>query len=248
MAFGDPDASTPAFVKANAVTRDATTASFTPPVGAVLCAWAWHDTAGGNLTNTSQVTDSQGLTWTRWYTVSKQDDGVGAANAHIAFSTAAVASSVSMTVTTTGTNTGNGAGLRLRVVTGADTTTPVDVTPVEGTINNAVVSANITAATTGGRAVLQVIDWNFAAAMTAGANVTADIIDTIGAPDDRIFLGVHNSLTTSGVAQTLSTGSPSSGNTNNYGIVVLRPASVAPSLVTPQPLVAPSPAVFRATW
>src|SRR5687768_5907130 len=114
MAFGDADASSPAFAKANVAGKNVTTASFTPPVGALLCVWAWHDTAGGNLTNTSQVTDSQGLTWTRHYTVSKQDDGTGAANGHIAFSTAVVASSVPMTVTTTGTNTGNGAGIRVR--------------------------------------------------------------------------------------------------------------------------------------
>ena len=63
MAFGDQDASGPVFVKTNTAGKAASTGSFTPPTGALLIAFAWHDTAGGNLTNTSLVTDSLGLVW-----------------------------------------------------------------------------------------------------------------------------------------------------------------------------------------
>src|SRR5688572_10609606 len=168
MAFGDADASTPAFVKANAGSKDATTASFTPPVGALLVAFAWHDTAGGNLTNTSVVTDSQGLTWTKRVTHSKQDDGSGANNGHLQISTAVVASSTSMTVTTTGTNTNNPAALYVRVITGADTTTPMDATPTEGHNTNGVVSLAITTVTDAARVFLIAEDGNLAANRTAG--------------------------------------------------------------------------------
>ena len=226
MAFGDQDASGPAFVKASNAGNDVTTASFTPPAGALLIAFAWHDTAGGNVTNTSLVTDSQGLTWTRRATRSKQDDGAGAANSHIAISTAVVASSVAMTVTSTGTNCNDPAGLYVRVITGADTTTPMDATPVEGTTNAAVVSTSITTVTDGARCFLQVIDWNVAAAMTAGTAQTAVVSDTIGGgPDDRIYLGVTDAVTSPAGSTTLSTASPSTGNTQNWIGIAVRPAA-----------------------
>jgi hypothetical protein len=226
MAFGDQDASGPAFVKASNAGNDVTTASFTPPAGALLVAFAWHDTAGGNVTNTSVVTDSQGLTWTIRATRSKQDDGVGAANSHVQISTAVVASSVAMTVTSTGTNCNDPAGLYVRVITGADTTTPMDATPVEGTTNAAVVSTTITTVTDGARCFLQVIDWNVAAAMTAGTGQTAVVSDTIGgSPDDRIYLGVTDAVTSPAGATTLSTASPSTGNTQNWIGVAVRPAA-----------------------
>jgi hypothetical protein len=224
VAFGDADASTPAFAKASSA-QTVTTASFTPPAGALLIAFTWHDTAGGNVTNTSAVTDSQGLTWTRRATRSKQDDGVGAANSHIAISTAVVASSTSMTVTTTGTNCNNPAGIYVRVITGADTTTPMDATPVEGTTNAAAVSTSITTATDGARAFLHVIDWNVAGAITAGTSQTAIVSDTIGASDDRIYLGVTDAVTSPAGSTTLSTASPTSGNTNNWIGIAVRPAA-----------------------
>src|SRR6187455_2246179 len=224
MAFGDQDASGPVFVKANVAGKNVTTGSFTPPSGALLIAFAWHDTAGGNLTNTSVVTDSLGLTWTRRATRSKQDDGAGAANGHIAISTA-VATGAAMTVTTTGTNTGNPAGLYVRVIPGADTTTPMDATPVEGTTNAAVVSTSIVTATDGARCFPQVIDWNVAAAMTAGTGQTSVVSDAIGASDDRVYLGVTNAVTSPAGSTALSTGSPSTGNTNNWIGIAVRPAA-----------------------
>lgn len=226
-AFGDADASTPPFVKANDVSKAVTTASFTPPVGALLVAFAWHDTAGGNVTNTSLVTDTQGLTWTVQATVSKESDGAGFANGHIQVSTAVVGSSVPMTVTTTGTNTGDPAGLYVRVVTGANTSSPMDATPVENTSTNSAISVNITTANDGARVFLQAIDWNVAAAMTAGANQTAIVSDFIGATDDRIYLGVQNAVTSPAGSVTMSTATPVTGNTNNYVAVALRPAGGA---------------------
>lgn len=223
MAFGDPDASTPAYVKANSATKAVTTASFTPPVGARLVAFAVHDTAGGNLTNTSQVTDSQGLTWTRIATHSKQDDGTGANNGHIAVSIATVTSSVPMTVTTTGTNTNNPAGLYVLVATGVDTTTPIDV-QAEGHNTNAVVSQAATVVTNGSRGYIIASDWNLAANMTAGANQTAVVSDGIGAPDMRFYVGRQNAVSAPG-SVTMSTASPTTGNQNNWIVIFLRPAA-----------------------
>lgn len=224
MAFGDADASTPAYVKANAVSKAVTTASFTPPVGAWLVACVVHDTAGGNLTNTSATTDSQGLTWTRVATRSKGDDGAGANNGHIAVSIAKVTTSVAMTVTTTGTNTNNPAGLYVRVITGADAVTLMDATPTEGSNTNAVISQAITVATNGARVMMVACDWNLAANMTAGSGQTAVVSDGIGAPDMRWAVIVQNAVSAPG-AVTMSTASPPTGNTNNYIVIALRPAT-----------------------
>lgn len=232
MAFADADASTPAFVKANAAGRNVTTAAFTPPAGALLLAFADHDTAGGNLTNTSQVTDSQGLTWTVAATVSKQSDGAGFANGHLQISWAIVGTSTSMTVTTTGTNTNNPAGLYCRVITGADATTPVDVTPVEGTNTNGVISVNITTVTNGARVFLGAVDWNLAANMAAGTGQTTVVADGIGGPDMRVFVGIQNAVTSPAGLVTMSTGSPSTGNTNNYAAIAIRPATGGPTPIS----------------
>lgn len=229
MAFGDADASTPAFVKANAAGKNATTASFTPPAGALLVACGWHDTAGGNLTNTSVITDSTGgtLTWAIRSTVSKQSDGTGFANGHLQVSTAVVPGGGvgSITVTTTGTNTNNPAAIYVRVVTGADTTTPMDITPVEGTNTNSAISQAISTVTDGARAFLIACDWNLAANMTAGTSQTAVAADGIGGPDMRVYLGVQNAVTSPAGSVTMSTASPTTGNTNNWSAFALRPAA-----------------------
>lgn len=224
MAFGDADVSTPAPVKANSATKAATTASFTPPVGAWLVAFAVHDTAGGNLTNTSAVTDSQGGTWSQVVVHSKQDDGTGANNGHIAVSIRRITVSAAMTVTTTGTNTNNPAGLYVHVVTGADAVTLMDATPTEGHNINALISLAITVATTGARVFLIASDWNLAANMTAGASQTALVSDGIGTPDMRWAVIVQNATSAAG-SVTGSTGSPNTGNQNNYAVVALRPAA-----------------------
>lgn len=224
MAFGDADASTPAYVKASVATKDVTTASFTPPVGAWLVAFAVHDTAGGNLTNTSAVTDSQAGTWSQVVVHSKQSDGAGANNGHIAVSARKITSSVAMTVKTTGTNTNNPAGLYVRVITGADAVTVMDATPTEGHNVNAVISLAITVATTGARVFIIASDWNLAANMTAGASQTAIVSDGIGAPDMRFYVGVQNATSSAG-AVTMSTATPTTGNQNNYAVIAVRPAA-----------------------
>jgi hypothetical protein len=231
MAFGDADASTPAPVKASVAGKSVTTASFTPPAGAVLYAHAFHDTAGGNLTSTSQITDSLGLTWTLHEVASKADDGTGYNDGHQALWTA-TATGVAMTVTTTGTNTNNPAGLYVRVVVGADTTTPVD-THQDGTSDNAIVSQGLTTVTDGARGVVMATDWNLAANMTAGANQTAVWADGIGAPDMRVYVGIQNAVPSPAGSVTMSTATPTTGNQNNWIAYAMRPAAGGATNLSP---------------
>jgi hypothetical protein len=215
------DASTPAFASSN-TGATVTTASFTPPAGAVLVAVAFHDTASGNLTNTSIVTGG-GLTWTIRATRNRAD--AGGQNAHVQVSTAVVGSSAAMTITTTGTNCLGPVGLYMFVMTGADTTTPFDDID-EGSNTSGVVSLALSTVTDQAWAFLAVTDWNVAAAMTAGASQTAVLSTGIGpGPDVRIFIGRQNAVTSPAGAVTMSTGSPSSGNTNNFIAWAVKPAA-----------------------
>lgn len=217
------DSSTPALASANSG-NVATTASFTPPAGAVLVAIGYHDTVGGNTTNTSAITDSQGLTWSIKATRNRADSG--GQNGHVQISTAVVGSSTSMTVTTTGTNCGGAAGVYVLVMTGADTTTPMDATPTEGSNTAAAISLAITTVTDLAWAFLVATDWNVAANMTAGASQTAVVATGIGSgPDMRVYLGRQNSTTSPAGSVTMSTASPSAGNTNNYIVFAVRPAT-----------------------
>lgn len=220
MAFGDADASSPSFVAVSSGSV-ATTATFTPPNGAVLQVVDYHDTASGNTTNTSAITDSLGLTWTQWAVRAKPDSG--AQNARVAVWTA-VATGAAMTVTTTGTNCAGACGLSVRVVSGADTTTPVDVV-AEGSSTGAAISLGITTVTSGARAFLAATDWNVAANMTAGAGQTAVRSQGVGSgPDIRIYLGVQNAVTSPAALVTMSTATPTASNTNNFIAWALHPS------------------------
>lgn len=239
--FGDVDASTPPVVTANSG-NIITTTTFTPPAGTVLVAHAWHDTAGGNTTNTSVVTDSTGgtLTWAVEATRNRAD--AGGQNGHIQISRAVVPPGGvgAITVTTTGANTAGSCGLYVTVQPGVDATTPIDVI-AEGSNTAGAVSLALPASVTdNSRAFLMASDWNVAANMTAGAAQTALIAQGMGAgPDMRIFLGVRNALTTPvGTVETMSTASPTTGNTNNYIGYALRPAA-APSGPAPDGIAVP---------
>ncbi len=222
------DSSTPAFASSNTGST-VTTASFTPPTGAVLVAVAFHDTASGNTTNTSVVTGG-GLTWTIRATRNRAD--AGGQNGHVQVSTAVVASSASMTVTTTGTNCLGPVGVYVFVMTGADTTTPFDDLD-EASNTSGVVSIGMVTVTDQAWGFLAVTDWNVAAAMTAGTSQTAVLSTGIGAgPDVRIFIGRQNAVTSPAGAVTMSTGSPSTGNTNNAIAWAVKPAAGGGGSVT----------------
>lgn len=214
------DASTPAFISAAADT--VTTASFTPPAGSVIFAVAFHDTAGGNTTNSSLVTDSQGLTWTIDRTRNRAD--VGGQNGHVQLSWAVVTSSVATTVTTTGTNCGGYCSLRALVFTGADTTTPID-TSDEGSTTSNVASMTLTTLTDLAWAWMALIDWNTAAVPTAGTGITVDTGTRPGAPNYTVWVAHRTTDTSPPGAVTINTTAPSTGNTNNFVAWAIKPAA-----------------------
>jgi hypothetical protein len=220
------DSSTPALATAN-TGNVATSASFTPPAGVVLAGFAWHDTSGGNTTSSSSMGDTQSSTWSIRATRAKPDSG--AQNGHVQLSTAVPASSTSMTATTTGVSTGGSlaAGLYCAVLTGCDTTTPIDAI-AEGSSASAVVSQLLTTVTDGALILLINSDWNVAATPTPAAGLTTIVGTGLGAgPDLRIWLVRQTLLQTPAGAVTIASTAPTSGNTNNWIGVAFRPAAAA---------------------
>lgn len=218
------DSSTP--VVATSATTSVTSASFTPPVGAVLYAITLHatNTVGGNRTST--LTDTTGLTWTSQVTTplgpAPSPDG-GLARLW----TAVVATSTAMTVTSTITANGfGGSVLRVLVYTGADT-----ATPVEGAVTGkstggggaGQVSQVITTSTDLAIPWLANEDWNGAAAPTPGTGVTTD---HTSAPNssDRMWIATRAAISPAGSA-TINSTAPASGTYNGWIAFAVKPGA-----------------------
>lgn len=238
------DGTTPALATAS-TGNVATTASFTPPAGSVLCAVAWHDTAGGNTTNTSIITDTLTGSWAIQATRNRAD--AGGQNGHVQVSTS-VASGAALQVSTTASSTGGSlaAGLYVLAMTGCDTTTPVDVV-AEGSNAAGVISLAFSTVTDLAWAFLVNVDWNVTATPTPSAGETQIIGQGLGVgPDLRIWLVRQTNTTTPAGSVTMSSTAPTTGNTNNFIGWAFRPAAVVAASSTPEPLVVVAPTPRRA--
>lgn len=227
MAFGDADASSPAFVASSTgwTTIGGTTAPFTPPANSLVRAWVFSDTAGGNVTNTETVTDSlAGATgWVFQGSRSRPDSG--AQNARVALYTkyyAASPGAITVTAIASATGATDGA-LSVKVVAGCMGIEGL----AEGSNTAAAMSINVTTVTAGARCEMAGTDWNVAANPTAPAGQTALRSQGVGAgPDIRIYIGIMNAVTAvAGTVETLATASPTAANTNNFMAFAYTPAA-----------------------
>jgi hypothetical protein len=218
VAFGDADASTPAFasVNTNWTTTGATSASFTPPAGSLVRIAVFADTSAAANPGNETVTDSiAGATgWTFQERRAKPDSGSQAGSVAL-WTKYYAASPGAITVTVVGNATGGASGgFSTKVVAGC---TGVEAL-AEGSSTAAVVSLVVTTVSANVRCEVAATDWNVQANMTAGASQTAILASSVGSgPDTRVYVGVQNAVTvTGGTAVTMSTASPSSGNANNF--------------------------------
>src|SRR4051812_21284339 len=118
------DASSPALVHGVSVSSTVTTASFTPPAGALLVACVAANSSAG-LSTTAAMTDTAGLTWTQR---SVANFASTARSGYAGIYTALVPTSAAMTVTVTtsgSSGTTRRPSLQVYVVTGADVTDPL---------------------------------------------------------------------------------------------------------------------------
>lgn len=217
MAFGDADASSPAFasVNTNWTTTGATSASFTPPAGSLVVLAVYADTSSGANPGNETVTDSGGgAAWQFKIRRAKPDSGSQAGNVAWWEKAFAAAPGSPITVTVVGNATGGASGgFKAHVVAGCSGSEG----HAEGSSTAAVVSLVITSSTNNARGIVMATDWNVQANMTAGASQTALLASSVGSgPDTRVYLGIQNAVTSPAGNATMSTASPSAGNANNF--------------------------------
>lgn len=229
MAFGDADPSTPGFasVNTNWTTTGATCSAFSPPSGSLVRLWVFADTSAAANPGTETVTDTlAGATgWTFQGRRSKPDSGAqsGSVSLWTKFY-AAAPGSIQVTVVGNATGATSG-GFSTKVIAGCTGVESI----VEGSNTSAVMSISVTTVTAGARCEMAGTDWNVAAAPTAGANQTAVLSSAVGTgPDTRVCVIVQNAVTAvAGTTETCSTGSPSTGNANNFMGLAYTPSAGA---------------------
>lgn len=232
MAFGDADASTPAFasVNTNWTTVGATSGLFTPPAGSLVRLAVMADTSSGANPGNETVTDTiDGATgWTFKGRRSKPDSGSQAGTVALWTKYYASAPVAPIAVTVVGNATGGtSGGFSTKVVAGC---TGIEGF-AEGSNTAAAVSLSVTSSTNNARCEVAATDWNVQANMTAGTNQTAILASSVGSgPDTRVYVGIQNAVTSPAGAVTMSTASPTSGNANNFIGWFLVPASGATDL------------------
>lgn len=210
------DSSTPTYVAAAA--NFVTTASFTPPAGAVLVAINMHVTSSPTGDRAAAITDSAGLTWSLLGTTPLGPSP--APNGGLAqVWTARVPSSASMTVTATiGTNGGGISFLRVLVFTGADNALQGMVTGA----STGLISQALTTTVAGSIPYLANIDSNGWDTYTPGAGTTTDTSWIQGA----IYWVAKQAAKTPAGSVTLSSTYPSSGPQNSWLAFAVPPASI----------------------
>lgn len=218
------DPSTPAVAAANAQT--VTSASFTPPAGAVIYAIAMMGVNNQGDPRDMTLTSSNGLTWTQRGTTPGTPGAVAGNGDLVRVYTATVASSAAMTVTATITTNGfNGCALRVLVYTGADAATPVEGVVVGGSVS-AVISQAITTTTDGAIPYLGASDWNGGAAPTAGGGTTTDAAPTAYSSRQWVARRATAAVSPAG-SVTIASSAPTSGRNAWVGFAV-KPAAGAP--------------------
>ena len=219
------DASSPAAVTGGATI---TTASFTPPSNAILLA------VGADYQNGSPgtITSSPSLTWTNIVT--------SASNDAARLSYAVVSSSASMTVTRSG---GNNSVLQVLVLTGADTSTPINASH-NTAFNGSAISDSVT--TTADHAfALIAASCDPSLTVTPGTGVTTYLTSHYrSGTSSTLWIGYVLDETPAG-GKTL-TGNASSGTAFDVVTVALKPAA-APTGVTSTGAVALAPSAVAAS-
>lgn len=168
------DASTPAIaVSTNNGIATVTSASFTPPAGALLyIRWAWN-TGAANTPAAPSITDSLGtpLTYTLLDHHSRADSP--AVDGQCAQWSGVVGTSAAMTVTVTaGTGTTvHGGALHITVLTGQHAT-PIGAHGKSSSTSAASIAQSYTAQATSAWGFIGVTDWDLKGAETAGTGCT----------------------------------------------------------------------------
>lgn len=214
------DASTPSL--ATSTTAAVTTASFTPPSGAllVLCYGANNGTAAQDTSISTVTNTGTAATWTRRARKNNNASSTGGTGTDGGAEIwTATAPGAAITVTANGLNSGAGyeKALKIWVLTGADTT---NVTNVAGaTAASALPSVALAGCLAGSHVFAVSSDWNQAGLGTAGTGQTISTGDEMNVTGQ---ITTHTWRTTSVLAssgsQTMNLTAPAA---EKYNLVVL---------------------------
>lgn len=212
------DPSTPAMVVQTGLSATVTTASFTPPVGALLLACGW-----GTLTQTGvtlSMSDTDGDFWTKIQERNSADAGGQSGVASLFWARA-----VGDAITCTCTSSYFAPALQVYVITGADATTPIGGT-TEG-------SSTSTSLTTGGFTIQRAGSLGFVCGEnTTGAVMTSsDTTNVHGTNSGHFGIAGYKSLGAAGGSATFNLGSSGSPKINwvSCEVMAALPASSNPS-------------------
>jgi hypothetical protein len=225
------DGSTPAVAtQATGSVATVTTASFTPPAGAVLLVMYSANTIDPNDPGNPTITDNLGvhLTYTSWDIGKRPDSPL--AEGQVATWTAVVGASAAMTITVTNgaASPNRHAALTVQVLTGADTTTPVGAHGKSSSIVSASsIAQNYTASATSGWGFLVACDWFDAGAETAGTGCTLIGSADIGGQYTYAFIRRTTADDSNGVTNTLRATLPGGSTSLRWAWIEILPATVA---------------------
>jgi hypothetical protein len=227
------DASTPVAVTTNVAstgTRTLTTASFTPPVGAILVLeFNTNSLNSSNVLSNFQATDNLGthLTYTQIQQVGNLNNDVQVT----LWKSSPVLSSVAMTVSASYTEASAGTYpdmLRVLVFTGADTSSPIGA---HGGARGQTTRINVSYVSTrsGSWGWLGYSDWTQSGIPTVTGAESVDASYEVASQDSYAVIK-QNALTTSiGTTVTMSTATPVSALQVSYLYFEVVPALVGPT-------------------
>lgn len=199
------DASSPATAVQSANTATVTTASFTPPSGALLLAlWSANSQSGVNPAAPS-ITDNRGTPLT--YTLldwKSRADGAPLPDGQAAAWSAPVTSSTAQTNTVTnGAAAERQAALRVLVLTGQHAT-PIGAKGEDESVSTSTIAQSYTATATGSWGFIVVCDWDLTGAMSAGTGCTLIASANVGTSFTYGFLRRTTADGVSGNSTTLN--------------------------------------------
>lgn len=221
------DGSSPAVVTSTAGVT-VTSASFTPPSGSVLLV-SWAGNSGpGSTPSSPTITDNLGVHLT--YTLigwRSHADAAPSVDGQAAMWWAVVGTSAAMTVTVTNGDGSDPAGnaLKVRVLTGADTTTPIGASGKAASASAASIAQAYTASASNGWGFIADCDWDLKGAQSAGTGCASDGSANVGGSVSYGFMRRTTADDSAGVSNTLNVTIPATSTHLSWVYAEVLPAA-----------------------
>ena len=228
------DVSTPVAVTqttsiAAGATGTFTTASFTPPAGAILIVILCSNSGTSSITLSNfAVTDNLGAHLT--YSLVKQVGNLSNDAQTTVWSSSSIGTSAAMTVSASYKNSGSASDtgtptlLRVLVITGADTTAPIGANGgARGRTTN--VNTSYSSTVNGSWGWMGYADWSASGIPSVPAGEAVDSSYNVSGQDSYAVIKQTSTTASAGTSVTMSTSTPSSGTQISYVYFEIVPPS-----------------------